>query len=72
MQTQILLFIVVLFSFFTTIKAQPLTQTEIDSLKVVYDNNNLPDTTRLQAIKKISDGYYFTNPDSSFYFARLR
>lgn len=46
------------------------TQTNLDSLWQVWENEDFPDTTRLKAMQKYTwDGYLFANPDSAFYFA---
>jgi len=46
-------------------------QTNIDSLMVMWNNNSLHDTVRLEAMHKISwGGYLYSNPDSCFYFAQ--
>ena len=73
MKTKNLLFIGILFSFFFTIKAQALTQIELDSLMAVWNNASQPDTNRLNAVYKIAwEGYRFKNPDSAFYYAQLQ
>jgi len=48
-------------------------QVNIDSLLVVWNDPNQPDTIRLQAIHKLAkDGYLYSKPDSAFYFAQLQ
>lgn len=47
-------------------------QSNLDSLYSLWQDHNLPDTTRLEAFYKFTwDGYLFSKPDSAFYFARL-
>ncbi|MEX2482986.1 MAG: tetratricopeptide repeat protein [Brumimicrobium sp.] len=53
---------------------QPNLPTQIaDSLWKVWENESLPDTSRLKAILDYAwDGYLFTKPDSAFYYAQLQ
>ena len=47
-------------------------QVNTDSLKKIWYNTNLPDSTRISSINKLAwEGFLFTRPDSSFYFAQL-
>jgi class 3 adenylate cyclase/tetratricopeptide (TPR) repeat protein len=46
-------------------------QTNVDSLRNVWQDASKNDTTRLKAIEKIAwDGYLFYQPDSAFYYAQ--
>lgn len=46
---------------------------KLDSLWNVWNNESLADSTRLKAIKKFAwDGYLFTQPDSAFYYAGIQ
>lgn len=55
---------------FNTAYAQNQT---IDSLKVVWRNTQLNDTTRLNALQKISwDNFVYTQPDSAYYYAQIQ
>ena len=65
--------VVAFFSLFTTVKAQKITQTERDSLMVIWNDLKQPDTIRLNAIQKVIwEGYRYKNPDSALYFAKLQ
>ncbi|MFZ1808691.1 MAG: tetratricopeptide repeat protein [Cyclobacteriaceae bacterium] len=58
-----------IFAFFNT-TSQNL---NLDSLKQIWHNVSLADSTRLNAIQKIAwDGYRSNNPDSAFYYAQLQ
>src|SRR5690554_5705938 len=47
-------------------------QMNIDSLWSVWNNQNQPDSSRLNAMLEISwEGYLFTQPDSAFYYAQV-
>jgi len=49
-----------------------LSQVNLDSLRSVWNDTTQADTNRLKAIHDISwDGYLFSNPDSTFYYAQL-
>ncbi len=46
--------------------------TNLDSLQMVWMDNNLADTSRLSAIDKmIWDKYMKSNPDTAFIFSQL-
>ncbi len=46
-------------------------QSNIDSLRKVWNNENLADSIRISCINKIAwDGFLFTDPDSAFYYAK--
>ena len=48
-------------------------QTNLDSLFNIWHDQTRADTTRLKALGKIAhDGYLFSNPDSSLYYAQLQ
>ena len=48
-------------------------QIPIDSLKEVWENKDLPDSSRLDAVHQIAKkGYLYSHPDSSFYYASLQ
>lgn len=66
-----LVFVLILIFFFPFGKAWRVTAQNIDSLKNVWQDKTLPDTTRLKAIHKITwDGYLYSQPDSAFHFAQ--
>ena len=49
-----------------------ISQVNLDSLLRVWNNKNMADTSRLNAMYKIAwNGYLFTKPDSAFYYAQL-
>ncbi len=53
--------------------SQSFSQLNIDSLYNIWQDESQADTTRLQAIHKIArEGYIYSHPDSSFYFAQLQ
>lgn len=50
--------------------AQPAPNTKIDSLKSVWLNKSLSDTSRMRALFDLAiDGYLYSQPDSARYFA---
>ncbi len=56
-------------SFLSGIKAQ----VNLDSLFGVWNDNSQADTNRLKAIHDIAfEGYLLSNPDSSFYYAKIQ
>ena len=59
--------------FFTSYFLISFSQTNLDSLWMIWSNSNQADSNRLNAIKYfIWDGYLFSQPDSAFYFAQLQ
>lgn len=57
--------------FFSFILVPSFGQVNTDSLKEIWYNENLPDSIRISSVNKLAwEGYLFSNPDSSFYFAR--
>lgn len=55
-----------------SIAAQPNFPSEVaDSLMNIWNDEKLPDTTRLKAMDQYAwDGYLFTDPDSAFHYAQ--
>jgi tetratricopeptide (TPR) repeat protein len=54
-------------------QTQIYSQINKDSLWDVFQDRGTPDTTRLKAIDMIAwDGFLYSNPDSSFYYAQLQ
>lgn len=50
-----------------------LGQSNIDSLRKVWNNDKLPDSIRISSVNKLAwDGFLFTDPDSAFYYAQLQ
>lgn len=50
-----------------------IAQSDIDSILVIWENESLPDSIRLNAIETIAwDGFLFTQPDSASYYAQLQ
>jgi serine phosphatase RsbU (regulator of sigma subunit) len=47
-------------------------QTNLDSLWSVWNNNTQPDTNRLKAMDEIVLAYMYNQPDSAFYFSELQ
>ena len=46
-------------------------QTNIDSLKIIWNKIENPDSVRIKAIDKIIwEGFMYSNPDSAFYYAQ--
>ena len=46
-------------------------QTDLDSLRLIWSDTTQLDSIRLQAIYKLSrEGYLYSQPDSSFYYAQ--
>ena len=46
-------------------------QTNLDSIYSIWQNQSMPDTSRLQALHNYSKEYLNTKPDSAFYFAQM-
>ncbi|MDW3192255.1 MAG: tetratricopeptide repeat protein [Cytophagales bacterium] len=57
---------------FLMMKQQSLAQENLDSLWALWNNTNLPDTIRLEAIDNISYGYLPDQPDSAEFFAQVQ
>lgn len=50
-----------------------ISQVNLDSLRIVWNDVSRPDTARLAAVQKmIRFSYRFSNPDSAFYYIRLQ
>ncbi len=50
---------------------QGISQVNIDSLLNIWKDSKQPDTARMEALSTLSfEGYIYSNPDSSFYFAQ--
>ncbi|MFN3916238.1 MAG: tetratricopeptide repeat protein [Flavobacteriales bacterium] len=65
-------FIIPLVSIFL-LQPKLYSQINKDSLWEVFQDRGLPDTVRLKAIDIIAwDGFLYSNPDSSFYYAQLQ
>ena len=47
-------------------------QTNLDSLWSVWNNNTQADTNRLKAMDEIVLAYMYNQPDSAFYFSELQ
>jgi len=48
-------------------------QTNLDSLWNIWQDDEIQDTTRLQALHKYAwDGYLFSQPDSAFHYAQIQ
>jgi adenylate cyclase len=68
--TLIRIFLVTVFGF-VALSAR-LQEANIDSLKGIWLNQDLPDTARANALgRMVRDGYVYSNPDSAEYFALL-
>jgi tetratricopeptide (TPR) repeat protein/serine phosphatase RsbU (regulator of sigma subunit) len=62
------LFFIAIFIGFSSIA-----QVDLDSLWGVWNDHSNPDTNRLKAMHEIAmDGYFYSKPDSAFYFAQLQ
>ncbi len=60
-------------TFLFFISLQGIAQVNLDSLWKIWNDPKQPDTARLDAMTYISfDGYIYSNPDSSYYFAQLQ
>ena len=47
-------------------------QVNLDSLWAVWEDSSQPDSSRIKALQTIAwDGYLYTQPDSTYYFAQL-
>jgi len=65
---------IVVVSFFFIISTQEASaqQINLDSLMEVWKDETLPDTSRLQALEKITwDVHVYTQPDSAYYYAQI-
>ncbi|MEP1095846.1 MAG: tetratricopeptide repeat protein [Cyclobacteriaceae bacterium] len=62
----------VIFIFIVSIRDASAQQVNLDSLMEVWNDETLPDTSRLQALEKIAwDVYVYTQPDSAYYYAQV-
>ena len=62
--------IIVFIYFFLGISV--FSQVNLDSLRKIWKDHSLPDSVRLFALNDYAwEGYLFSNPDSSFYFAQM-
>jgi tetratricopeptide (TPR) repeat protein len=72
LSARIIWFTIIVFASIILSAQTAFSQVKIDSLWHVWNNPAQPDTTRLKAMHDIAwEGYIYSQPDSTFYFAQM-